>query len=108
MNVLKMVLDQVIACNCAALQIVLNLAKRSVGPQHLPAFFDFAGLFNFFFNVLNGILKFANALPSPFMNSGIFLAPKNTRTKRPMRRISWKPTPLKNNNVAFMAYFFIG
>ena len=66
MNVLKMVLDQVIACNCAALQIVLNLAKRSVGPQHLPAFFDFAGLFNFFFNVLNGILKFANASSEPF------------------------------------------
>jgi hypothetical protein len=40
------------------------------------------------------------------MKSGIFFAPKKTSTNRPMRRISWKPTPLKNNNVAFMALNF--
>ena len=45
-------------------------------------------------------------IPIGYMNSGIFFAPKNTRTKRPMRRISWNPTPCKNKNVAFMAINF--
>jgi quercetin dioxygenase-like cupin family protein len=38
-------------------------------------------------------------LPRPFMNSGIFFAPKSTSTTMPINRISWNPTPPRKRNI---------